>query len=120
VLAVVAQELDVVDPVEPFGVVDHDCVGGLRIEHVAWRKLQEGFEVRLDQRHVGRDFLDGEDRARLFLVGRVADFRGAATHEDDGFTASLLKAAQVHDLHQRSHMERLRRGVEADIAGGHA
>ena len=106
-----AQERDVFEPVEPFGIVDHDRIG---------RPVAEGEEPREDAAYRGDvlgDALGGEQAARLVLEARIADLARAAAHHHDRLVPGLLEPPQQHDLHQRADMERGRGRVEADVAG---
>ncbi len=112
--AVIAQEFDVVEAVQPFGIVEHHGVAG---------SLAEGEEVRkdsFDARHVGGDHLCGQDLARFVLARRIADLGGAAAHQDDGLVTGLLQVAQQHDRHQGADMQARRRAVEPDVGGDDA
>ena len=109
--AVVAQEIDVVQRVEPIGVVDH---------HRAARAVAEAQELgehALDAGDVRGDLGVAQQLARLVLAGGVADLGGAAADQDDRAMAGLLQLAQHHDADEIADMQRRRRAVEADIAG---
>ena len=109
--AVVAQEIDVVQRVEPIGVVDH---------HRAARPVAEAEEPgehALDAGDVRGDFDIAQELARLVLAGRIADLGGAAADQDDRAVTGLLQLAQHHDADEIADMQRRRRAVEADIAG---
>ena len=108
---IVAQEIDVVERVEPVGVVDHERVAR------ALAEAQELGEHKLDPGDVRGDFGIAEQLARLVLAGRVADLRRATADEHDRAVAGLLQLAQHHDADQVADMERRRGAVEADIAG---
>ena len=109
-LADVAQEGDVFQRIEPFGIVEHDRV------RRAVPEGQEAFEDPLDGGDIGLDPVLGEQLARLVLEAGVADLAGAAAHQHDGLVPSLLQSAQQHDLHQAADVERRRGRIEADIA----
>ncbi len=107
--AVVAQELDVAQLLQPLGVVGHDRVGGPVAEP------QERVKGPFDAGDVGVDHLVGEQRARLVLVGGIADLGGAPAHQHDRPVAGLLQPAQGHDLHQTAHVQTRGGGVKADV-----
>src|SRR5262245_50388947 len=64
---VVAQEIDVVQTIEPVGVVDHERVIG------AVTEAQELFEDLLDASDIRRDLAVAQELARFVLAGWVAD-----------------------------------------------
>ena len=105
-----AQERDIAQLVQPFGIVDDDRIGG------TIAKGQEPFEHASDAGDVLRDNVVGQKLARFVLEAWIADLASAATHHHDGFVAGLLQPPQQHDLHQRSDVQRWRGGIEADIA----
>ena len=109
--AIVAQEVDVVQVVQPVGVVGHQRV------RRAIAELQELGEGLADARQVGGDLFHRQHLARLVLERRVADLGGAAAHQRNRLVAGLLHPAQHHDLHERTRVQGGGRGVEADIAG---
>ncbi len=97
--AVVAQELDVAVLRQPVVVVQHDGVGR------AVTKGQEFGEDLFDAVDIGLNGFVGQLRTRGVLSGRVADAGSAAAHENHRLMARLLKAAQHHDLNQRTHVQ---------------
>ncbi len=109
VAAVLAQERDVFEPVQPLGVVDGDGALGPAAE------LEEAREDALDAPLVGRDLLLAEESAGLVPAGGIADLAGAAAQEDDGLVAGLLQASEQHDRHQAADMEAVGGAVEADV-----
>jgi len=106
-----AQEGDIVERVEPVGIVGHDRVGR------AVAEVEKPLEHAADRGDVGGDVLVGEQLAALVAAGRIADLGGAAAHQHDRPVPRLLEPTQHHDLHQGADMERRRGRVEADIAG---
>ncbi len=109
--AIVAQKVDVVQRLEPIGVVDQDRVLLPRAE------AQELPEHRFDARDIRGDFGVGKDLAHLVLAGGIAHLGGAAPDEHDGPVPGLLKLPEQHDADQVAHMQARGRAVEADIAG---
>jgi len=109
----VAQERDVGQAVEPVGVVGHQRRRrpGRAVE------IQVVGEGPADPGDVGVDRVFGQQLAALVLARRVADLGRAAAHQGDRPVAGLLHPAQQHDLHQVPDMQRIRRRIEADIAG---
>ena len=105
----VTQEGDVLQLVQPAGIVDHD-----RIRRPV-AELQEPLEHLQDALLVRLDLLGRQDLAGFVLAGRIADFGGAAAHQDDGLVTGLLQAAQRHDLNQASDMQAGPRAIESDI-----
>ena len=109
--AVVAQEIDVVELVEPVGVVDED---GIVVALPRLTNLPNTDSMPAD---IGGDLGVGEKLARLVLAGRIADLGGAAADQHDRPVPGLLQFAQHHDAEQIADMQARRRAVEADIAG---
>ena len=105
----VAQEIDVVERGEPFGIVDHQAVGA------ALAEADEAGEGLHDRALVGLDLLDGEDLAGLVAPRRVADPRGAAAHQRDRLAAELLQPVQHHDGDEAADMERGGGAIITDI-----
>ena len=82
--AVVAQERNVAEFVEPVGVVHHDGVAGA---------IAEGKEIGenlLDARHVPGDLGIGQKLAVFFLARGIADLGRARAHEHDRLMAGVL------------------------------
>ena len=79
----VAQELEIVERVEPLGIVELDGVGRAIAEG------KEGFEGAADAGLVRLDDLLGQQLPCLVLAGRVADLGGAAADQRDGPPAGL-------------------------------
>ncbi len=107
--AIVAQEVNVAEPLQPVGIVDHDGLGRSGSEG------QEGGEGRSDALEVGGDLRLAQQGALRRFVGWIADLGGASPHQHDWPVAGLLQAAQGHDLHQVADVQAGGRGVEADI-----
>ena len=95
VAADVAQEVDVVEAAQPFGVVEHQRVGRAVAEG------EEAFEDGPDRRLVGVDLLDGQKLAALVLAGRIADPRRAAADQRQRLAAGALQPGEHHDRQQR-------------------
>ena len=95
----VAQEIDVVERVEPVGIVRHDGVAAGAFE------FQELGEDRADAFEIFVDHLLGEDAAAFVLAGGIADARGAAAHQRDRPVAGLLQPIQHHDRQQRADVQ---------------
>jgi hypothetical protein len=98
-LADIAQEIEVVERVQPVGIVRHHGIAG------AVAELQELREHLADAGQVPLDQLVGEDRAAIVLAGGVADARRSAAHQRDRTVAGLLHPVQHHDRHQRADMQ---------------
>ncbi len=80
-LAIVAQEREIFERVEPIGIVEHHRIGGAVAEG------QEILEHGLDRGDVAGDRLDRHQLARLVLERGIAHLAGAAAHQDDGLVA---------------------------------
>src|SRR3546814_4482554 len=91
-LADLAEEGDVFQPVEPFGIVQHHGVG----RSVA--KAQELLEYPLDRGDVGGDHLIAHQPARFVLEARVADLAGTAAHQHDRLVPRLRSEEHTSEL----------------------
>ena len=112
-LADVAQERDIFQAVQPFGIVEQTSVRRPVAEG------QEAFEHAFDAGDILRDEVGRQQLARFVLEAGIPDLAGAAAHQHDRLVACLLQLAQHHDRHQMADMERGRGGIEADIARHH-
>ena len=111
----IAQELEIVQTVEPLCVVKHQrFVRRVRVV------VDIGREHLLDACDVVVDLVFGQQRAFVRTERRVAHLCRAATHQGDRLVASLLQPTQHHDLDQRSNVQRLRSCVKADVGRYHA
>ena len=107
----VAQQRNVLEIVQPVGVIGHERV---------LRAAAEGQvigEAFLDALHVGVDRLCREQLARLVAAGGVTHLGRAGTHQGDRLVSCLLPPAQQHDLQQMADMQGVGGAVEADIGG---
>ena len=109
--AVIAQKIDVVQAIEPVGVVDHERVA------LAVTEAQEFGEHKLHAGDVRGDLGIAQKLACLVLAGRIADLGRASADQDDRPVPGLLKLPQHHDADQMADMEGRGGAVEADIAG---
>ena len=83
-LADIAQERNIVQRIEPVGIVDHHGIGR------AVTEAKKSFEHPPYARDVRRDIGIGQQLARFVLARWIADFRCAATHQHDRFVPRLL------------------------------
>ena len=111
-LADLAQERDVFQPVQPFGIVAHDRVAAFLAE--AEETLKHGLDTGL----VVLDVFIRQQLAGLVLEGRIADLAGAAAHQHDRPVTGPLQVTKHHDLDKAADMQAVGRAVKADI-GGH-
>ena len=111
VAADVAQEVDVVERVQPVGIVGHDRVAAGILE------FEELGENGADALEIFVDEFVGQQAAAFVLAGGVADPRRAAAHQRDRAVAGLLQPVEHHDRQQRADVQRRRGAVEADIGG---
>jgi hypothetical protein len=110
VAADVAQEIDVVELGQPFGVVEHQRVG------LAVAEGEELREHRLDLVLVVLNRLKGQDPAGLVTARRIADAGRATAHQGNRLAgAGLLQPVQHHDRKQMTDMERRGRAVVAGV-----
>ena len=105
----VAQEIDIIELGEPFGIVGHH---GFSLTFAEGHKARENLA---NSYLVGFDLLDRQQFAAFILARGVADHCRAAAHQRDRLAAALLQPVQQHDLHQRADMKRRRGAVETDI-----
>ena len=94
VTADVAQEVDVVERVEPVGIVGHHGIAAGVLE------LEEFGEDGADALEIVVDDVVGQEPSALVLAGRIADARGAAAHQRDRPMAGLLHPVEHHDRQQ--------------------
>ena len=109
VRAVIPEQGNVVELVQPFGVVGHDGAGGAAVE------TQIFLERAANAQLVLLDLFVGEDPAAFILAAGIADLGGAAAKQHDGTMPGLLQQAQHHDLNQRAHMEARGGAIETDV-----
>ena len=110
VTAIVAQEIDIFQLVQPVAIIDHDGIG---------RPVAKGKELGedlLDAVQIVVDLLIRQERARIVAKARIADAGRAAAHQGDRLVPGLLEPAQHHDLDEAADMKAFRRRIEADIA----
>ena len=108
----VAQEIEIVEPVEPRGIVEHERVAlPVAIDEVA----PEDAPHRGD---VGVDLRARQQRALVGAKGGIAHLGGAPAHQRDRPVPACLQPAQHHDVEKMPDMQRGRGRVVADI-GGH-
>ncbi len=105
----VAQEVDVIERVQPVGIVRHHRI------ILAVAEPQEAREDFANAFQVAVDDIVGEQPPALILAGGVADTGGAAAHQRDRTMAGLLHPMQHHDRQQRADMKGRGGAVEADI-----
>src|SRR5713101_4259677 len=103
----IAQEIYVVEAVEPVGIVGHQGFAAAEGEELG--------KYRADAGKVLRDVLVAQQPPTFVLAGRVADPRSAATHQGDWPMSGLLEPVQQHDLDEAAHMERRGGAIKSDI-----
>ena len=104
------RKLEVVELVEPLGVVEHQRVGRpVAVVEVLARRPPRWWRC---WRRSARARSSG---ALVVAERRVADLGGAAAHQRDRPVAGLLQPAQHHDVEQVPDVQRRRGGVVADI-----
>ncbi len=107
--AVIAQEGDVLQTVKPVRVIHHYRVGR------AITEFKETLKYTANTIDIIVYNIIRQKLSLVVLAGRVADFRGAAAHQHDGFVAAPLQQPQQHDRHQAAGVQRIGGRVEADI-----
>ena len=107
----VPQELDILQLVQPLGVVHERRVGGpVAVGNVVGEDASDPLGIRVD-------LLDRQDLPHLVLAGRITHFRCPAPHQRDRPVPGLLHPSEQHDLHKVADVQRGRRQVEPDISG---
>ncbi len=106
----VPKKRDVLQRIQPIGVVDENRVGRTVAER---QKPPQEFFDPLD---IGLDFPFAADLPHLVFAGRVADLRRATTDQSDGFLPRALHNPEFKDLHEVADMKARRRRIEADVA----
>ncbi len=80
----IAQEGNVIQLVQPLGIVHQDGVVG------AVAEFQQMADTAQDALLVGLDLLRRQDQPRFVLAGGIAGLGGAAAHQQDGAVSGLL------------------------------
>ena len=104
-----AQHLDIAEPVQPIGVVDHRGAGA-----------EEGLEIGANAGEVGGDPPFVQQLPGFLPERGVADPGRAAAQHRDRTVAMPLEQPQQHDRDQVADMQRVSGEVEAGIAGERA
>jgi hypothetical protein len=108
VLARVAEEVHQVQAAEPVGVVPEPRrVGAL--------EGQEALQLLHERLRVPVDLLQRHDRPLGALAARIAHHARTAPHQGDRGMTQPLQPRHGHDRHQAADMQRVGRGIEADV-----
>jgi len=105
----IAKELDIIEPREPIGIIEHD---GLPLV-----EIQISRELYLKAARIAIDLVVGENLPHLRLSRRISDQSGPSSDQGNRPVAVPLHMGQRHDRHQRADMQTRRRRIETDIAG---
>src|SRR5262245_58278378 len=95
----IPKQRDVVQLIEPVGIVDHDGIAP------ALAEIHEFCKDGPNTYQVASDFGVIKQSARLVLARWIADASGAAAHQDNRFVPALLKKTQQHDRHETADMQ---------------
>ena len=106
-----AQERDILERVEPFGIVGHDRVGR------AVAELRNRSNTRRMPAMLASIVGVAQQLAAFVLARRIADLGRSAAHQHDRAVPGLLQPAKHHDLDQAADVEARRGRVEADVGG---
>ena len=106
----VAQQLDIVELQQPVRVIDHD---GLALAEV-----DEAFHLLFEAVAVVLDDLRRHHRAHVRPAGGVSDIACAAANEDDGAISRHLEPLHEAKCHEMADVQRVRRGVKANVECG--
>ena len=107
-----AQELNVVERLEPLGIVEH--------ERLAVREVNEALHLTLETLGIVLDGLLSKHLAHIGAAGGVADERRAVADEGDGLVAGHLQALHQAQRHKVTNVQRIRRAVKANVKRGFA
>src|SRR5690348_8433806 len=108
--AYIAQEVNILEPVEPFGVVHH------RRCSCAVPERKKPLEALQDRTLVCLNLLWRQELACFFLAGWISDFGGATAHQHNGFVPRLLQAAKSHNLHKTTDVQTRCRAIKPDVS----
>ncbi len=108
--AEITQEFDIIDLVQPVGIVDHDRIGR------AIAKGQELLKDLFDPGHIGGNDFIGQNWACIIAAGRITNAGRAAAHQDNRLMAGFLQPAQHHDRNKRPDMQAVCSTIIAHIA----
>ena len=113
-LADVADEVQEGEVLHPVVVVDHACgVGGVRVE------VEQLGQLPLDGLLVVAQRLLVEQVALLRLARGVANHARGAAHEGQRTVAAQLEVLENHHAHQVADVQRVGRGVDAQVGRRH-
>ena len=107
-----AQELNVVERLEPLGVVKH--------ERLAVREVDEALHLALEALGIVLDGFLGEHLAHIRAAGRIADEGRAIADEGNGLVARHLQTLHEAQGHEVADVQRICRAVKADVKRGFA
>ena len=108
--AVIAQKRNIFELIEPFRVIDHDGIARAIAEFkVFFKNLTNAVFILLN-------IMIRKQRPLGVFARWIADFCGAAAHQDDRLMARLLQDAEHHDLHERADMQTIGGAVKANVS----
>ena len=105
-----AQQLDIVQRLQPGRVAQHD--------RLAVGEVDEFLHLALEALRIIRNGLLSEHLAHVGAARRVADHRRAVADEGDGLIARHLQALHQAQGHEMADMQGVCRAVKADIERG--
>ena len=105
-----AQQLDVVQRLQPLGVIQHQCL--------AVGEVDELLHLTLEALRVVLDGLLSEHLTHIGAPGGVADQGRAVADEGDGLVARHLQTLHQAQSHKVTHVQGVRRAVKADVKRG--
>ena len=101
------QHIDIVQGLEPLGVIQHQCL--------TVGEVDELFHLALEALGVVFDGFLGQHLTHIAAAGGVADQSRAVTDQCDGLVAGHLQTSHQTQGHKVSHMQRIRRAVKANV-----
>ena len=106
------QQVDIVQLQQPVRIIEHHSL--------AVAKLNEPFHLLFETVTVVLNRLRGHHGTHIRPAGGVADIAGAAANQCDRAVARHLEPLHQAQRHKVSHMERIGRGVKANVKHGFA
>jgi len=108
--AYLAQQLDIVQGLQPLGVIQH--------QRLAIGKVDKLLHLTLEALRIVLDGLLGEHLTHIGTAGGVADQGRAVADQSDGLVARHLQTLHQTQRHKVTYVQRVCRAVKADVERG--
>src|SRR4051794_1228186 len=105
----IAQEIEIIEPAQPVGIIDHDSIGR------AVPESEEALEDLSDADQVFHDLLLAEKRARRVAETRITQAACRTAEQSDGFVTGLLEPPQHHDRNEMADMQAVGGEIKAVV-----